>query len=65
MVVSPTWLDRVRELAQEHTSISPFMVHRRLRIPRRAAERLLRELEKEGLVGPPSQCGGRDVLTHA
>lgn len=65
MVVSPTWLDKVRELAQEHTAISPFMVHRRFSIPRSAAERLLRELEQEGVVGPSIGDGSRKVLSHA
>jgi len=65
MVVSPTWLDRVRELAQEHTAISPFMVHRRFRISRRGAAALLRELERQGVVGPPVGDGSRKVLSHA
>jgi ribosomal protein S25 len=65
MVVSPTWLDKVRELAQEHTAISPFMVHRRFPIPRKAGESLLRILEQEGIVGPRIGDGSRKVLSHA
>jgi ribosomal protein S25 len=62
MVLSPAWLEDVRELAQQHTQISPDMVHRRLHISCPAGRRLLRQLEREGLVGPPSPGGSREVL---
>ena len=64
MVTSPAWLEDIRELAMEHTRISPMMVHRRLPIPRKAAEALLRELERQGVVGPPMGDGTREVLKH-
>lgn len=57
-------LDDVRELAMEHTSISPYMIHRRLRIPRREGEIYLRHLELEGTVGPPGPERSRPVLRH-
>lgn len=60
--VSPAWLSEVRELAEVHTAISPAMIHRRLRIPRRAGEALLRDLEREGVVGPRSPGGSREVI---
>jgi ribosomal protein S25 len=60
--LSPCWLDNVRELAQQHTRISPFMIHRRFRIPRKGAERLLRELQREGVVGPAGPGRSREVL---
>lgn len=63
-MVSPGDLENVRELAQEHTRISPFMVRRRLRLPRRWAEEILEQLQQEGLVGPPSLGGSREVLKH-
>jgi ribosomal protein S25 len=55
-------LDNVRDLAQQHTSISPFMIHRRFRIPAKAAERLLRELHREGVVGKAGPGRSREVL---
>lgn len=64
MVVSPGWLEDVRGLAQVHTHISPFMVHRRLRINRKAAESLLCQLETEGVVGPAGPGHSREVLRH-
>jgi ribosomal protein S25 len=60
--LSPCWLDDVRELAKQHTRISPFMICRRFRIPRKGAERLLRELEREGVVGKASPGRSREVL---
>jgi len=65
VVISPTWLDQVKELALEHTQISPAMIHRRLPIPCKAAEALLRELERQGVVGSPAPGGSRQVLKHA
>lgn len=62
--VSPVWLADVRDLARVHSAISPFMIHRRLRIGRRAAESLLRELEREGMVGPRSPGGSREVVNR-
>lgn len=55
----------VRGLAEEHTRISVDMICRRTRIPRPVAKRLLRELQWEGVVGPPSPGGSREVLIHA
>jgi DNA-binding IclR family transcriptional regulator len=55
----------IRALAEEHTRISVDMICRRIRIPRPAAKRLLRELEWDGVVGPPSPGGSREVLIHA
>lgn len=63
-MVSPGWLEDVREFTQEHRTVSPAMLHRRLRIPCQAGEELLRELEKEGIVGPPSPFGTREALRH-
>jgi len=60
--LSPCWLDDVRELAQQHTRISPFMINRRFRIPRPGGERLLRQLEREGIVGPAGPGRSREVL---
>jgi ribosomal protein S25 len=60
--LSPCWLDKVRELAQQHTRISPFMIGRRFRIPLPGAERLLRQLEREGIVGPAGPGRSREVL---
>jgi ribosomal protein S25 len=60
--LSPHWLDNVRDLAQQHTRISAFMIHRRFRIPRPGGERLLRQLEREGIVGKASPGGSREVL---
>ena len=62
--IVPTWLQDVRELASEHTFVSPAMIHRRLRIPRAAGEALLAQLEREGLVGPRSPGSSREVLGH-
>jgi len=62
--ISPTWLAFVRELASEHTFISPGMIHRRFRIPRAAGEFLLAHLEWEGLVGPRLSGSSREVLKH-
>lgn len=61
---SPAWLENVRELALEHTFISPYMIHRRLRISRKGAEALLQELERQGIVGPRTGDGSREVLVH-
>jgi len=63
-MVSPGDLENVRELASEHTRISPFMIRRRLRLPRRVAAEALEQLEQEGLVGPPGLGGSREVLKH-
>jgi hypothetical protein len=57
-------LDDVRDLAMEHTSISPYMIHRRLRIPRTEAEIYLLHLEFEGCVGSPNPERSRPVLRH-
>ena len=62
--LSPSWLADVRELALEHTFISPGMIQRRVRIPRAAGEALLTQLEREGLVGPRLPGGSREVLSH-
>ncbi|MBA7706356.1 hypothetical protein ES703_115208 [subsurface metagenome] len=62
--IPATWLEDVRELAYEHTFISPGMVQRRLRIPRGAGEALLAQLEREGLVGPRWPGSSREVLKH-
>lgn len=63
-MTSPGWLEQVRELASEHTQISPGMIQRRLRIPRPAGEALLAQLERECLVGPRWPGSSREVLTH-
>jgi len=60
--LSPSWLTDVRELASEHTFVSPGMILRRLRIPSAAGEALLTRLEWEGLVGPRLPGGSRGVL---
>lgn len=63
-MVSPGWLGDVKAFALEHTSISPQMIHRRFRIDRKSGEALLRELERQGIVGPPVGDGSREVLGH-
>jgi ribosomal protein S25 len=55
----------VRVLADQRIHISIHMVRRRIRVSRPVAKRLLRELEWEGVVGPPSPGGTREVLSHA
>lgn len=62
--LSPNWLTDVRQLASEHTSISPGMILRRLRIPSAGGEALLAQLEWEGLVGPRLPGGSREVVSH-
>jgi len=60
--ISPSWLADVRDLASEHTFISPGMIYRRLRIPSAGGEALLTQLEREGLVGPRLAGSSREVL---
>jgi len=60
--LSLSWLAGVRELASEHTFVSPGMILRRLRIPSVGGEALLVQLEWEGLVGPRLPGGSREVL---
>lgn len=64
MVVSPGWLEDVRELVNQHRNVSPYLLRRRLHIPCRAGERLLGELQKEGIVGPAGPGRSREVLHH-
>lgn len=60
--ISPSCLADVRDLASEHTFISPGMIYRRLRIPSAGGEALLTRLEWEGLVGPRLPGSSREVL---
>ena len=50
------------ELAREHSRISASMMQRRLRIGYPRAERLLEELERNGVVGPSTGGPSRVVL---
>jgi len=63
-MVSPGWLEDVRELVSQHTFTSPGMIYRRLRIPSATGEVLLTQLEREGLVGPRLPGSSREVLHH-
>jgi S-DNA-T family DNA segregation ATPase FtsK/SpoIIIE len=46
----------------EHSRISTSLIQRRLRIGYNRAARIMEELEREGIVGPPEGSGSREVL---
>lgn len=55
-------LERARELALGHSRLSTSLLQRRLRIGYNRAARLIEQLEREGIVGPPEGSGSREVL---
>jgi S-DNA-T family DNA segregation ATPase FtsK/SpoIIIE len=55
-------LERAKELAQEHRSVSTSMLQRRLRIGYPRAARLMDDLEAQGIVAPAEGGGSREVL---
>lgn len=55
-------LEKARALAAEHQRISTSLLQRRLRIGYPRAARLMDQLEEEGLVGPSSGGGSREVV---
>ena len=57
-----TMYPRAVELARQHTRVSASMMQRRLRVGYPRAERLLRELERNGVVGPNEDGPSHVVL---
>lgn len=55
-------LERAHELALEHSRISTSLIQRRLRIGYNRAARIMEDLERQGIVGPPEGSGSREVL---
>ena len=50
------------ELVCAHQNASASWLHRRLRVSYRTAARLIEELERDNVVGPPNHVGFREVL---
>ena len=57
-----TMYPRAAELAGQHTRVSASLLQRRLRVGYPRAERLLQELERQGVVGPGDEGPSREVL---
>lgn len=60
----PWPLRDVYAFALQHRRVSARALHRRLRIPRVKGEKYLEVLEREGIVGPRSPGGSREVLVR-
>jgi uncharacterized protein (UPF0335 family) len=52
-------------LVVDHQNASTSWLQRQLRIGYNSAQRLIEELERKGVVGPPNHIGKRDVLIPA
>jgi len=52
-------------LVVDHQNASASWLQRQMRIGYNSAARLVEELEREGVVGPPNHVGKRDVLVPA
>ena len=55
-------LDDARDLAARHTRLSPSLLQRRLNVGFLKAERLITQLEREGILGPRLEGESREVL---
>ena len=55
-------LDDARDLATRHTRLSPSLLQRRLNVGFLKAERLITQLEREGILGPRLEGESREVL---
>ena len=55
-------LDDARDLAARHTRLSPSLLQRRLNVGFLKAERLITQLEREGVLGPRLEGESREVL---
>jgi len=55
-------LEDARDLAMRHTRLSPSLLQRRLNVGFLKAERLITQLEREGLLGPRLEGESREVL---
>ena len=58
-------VEQARELAAQHSRISPSLVQRRLRVAYVKACRIIEALENEGIVSGPDEGESRRVLTAA
>jgi len=58
-------VEQARELAAQHSRISPSLVQRRLRVGYVKACRIIEALENEGIVSGPDEGESRRVLTAA
>ncbi len=56
------FLDDARDLAARHTRLSPSLLQRRLNVGFLKAERLITQLEREGVLGPRLEGESREVL---
>ncbi|WIW89922.1 DNA translocase FtsK [Sphingobium sp. V4] len=52
-------------LVVDHQNASTSWLQRQMRIGYNSAQRLIEELERKGVVGPPNHIGKRDVLISA
>ena len=59
------FLEDARDLATRHTRLSPSLLQRRLNVGFLKAERLIAQLEREGVVGPRIEGESREVLVGA
>lgn len=58
-------IEAARELARQHTRVSPSLFQRRLRVGYLKAAKLIEILEEEGIVGPREEGESRRVLDRA